>query len=71
MRGFRIDFEGKCVESHDTLKGASRAFWILVAHEAGRPNGNPTGVVLQGGHALPAKDCDLPSWAREILGVVS
>lgn len=60
--------EGKVVESHETLDRATKAFWILTAHELKNER--------KAAYTLDTRSCDgvqdfskfdLPRWAKEVL----
>ena len=67
IREFRITYDGKGVESHETLKSASRAFWVLAAHEL--KNGRAVdSLVLHGGKVMEPRECLEPGhWALQVL----
>lgn len=66
-RAFWIANGNRVIESHDTLNAASRAFWILTAHEMS--NRRPACLTLHGGGLIPwgRVTPPLPSRCVEIL----
>lgn len=68
MTSYPIRHNGKTVETHDNLRSAVRAFWILSAHEL--KNGRAANLYLNTGssHGIPdPSEVDLPDWVREVL----
>jgi hypothetical protein len=67
---YAIRHEGKVVETHETLRAATRAFWILSAHEL--KNGRCANLELDT-HTCDSvagpEHCSppLPDWATEVL----
>lgn len=65
---YEIRHHGKVVETHETLSAATRAFWVLTAHEL--KNGRVADLELdtKTSDCIPALPrAGLPDWAADVL----